>query len=105
MKADRWALLQSLFDELCDLPLDQRARRLNALDDDTLRTQLEALLLADEQPPTLLRAALDELAGLVDDPVVASGDQIGPYQIVEEIGRGGMGVVYRGPSGTMCRLP
>ncbi|MGH9651102.1 MAG: hypothetical protein ACRD3I_11610, partial [Terriglobales bacterium] len=26
---------------------------------------------------------------------VASGDRLGPYRVIEEIGRGGMGVVFR----------
>ena len=56
--------------------------------DAALRERVEALIVAHE-----------ESTGFLEDPAVAStreglGSSIGPYKLLQEIGEGGMGVVY-----------
>ena len=61
-------------------------------DDRTLRAEVESLLLAHERAGSFAeRPAVDELAGRPLQP----GDRLGPYEIVELLGAGGMGDVYR----------
>lgn len=85
-----------LFVEWVDLPLPQRSARLRELMtvEPELATELAALLQrfdGDPPPPDLARA--------LDDDAPESGDQagqrLGAYQLIEELGRGGMGTVWR----------
>jgi len=71
-----------------------------------LRRQVEALLRAHDEPDSLLdrpRIALDlpsggpppDLEVTLDQPLTEQpGSVIGPYKLLQEIGHGGMGVVY-----------
>jgi non-specific serine/threonine protein kinase/serine/threonine-protein kinase len=67
--------------------------------DKVLRREVEALIAADQQAGTgFLAGSAVEASSILAAPeelVSLAGTRIGPYQIVEEIGQGGMGTVYR----------
>ena len=58
-----------------------------------LRSELEAMLRAHHQPGGFLASRMEITCG-VTTPTESLGTQIGPYKLIEEIGEGGMGVVY-----------
>ncbi len=98
--AARWARVAAAFDAVADLP---RAERPAALDrlvrdgalDGGLRAEVESLLDADAEAATdtdsLDLGAHDAAALLDDGPVV--GERVGPWRVLRELGRGGMGRV------------
>ncbi|HJU37982.1 MAG TPA: serine/threonine-protein kinase, partial [Tahibacter sp.] len=98
-RAARWARAKDLFADLVALPAHERAAALDAHcgDDADLRRFVESLLAADvsygatRDDPMLrdVHAALDRLAS-----AIVRGRRFGAFAVVEEIGRGGMGVVY-----------
>ena len=96
--ADRYARAQELFDAAVDLPPKERATLLDqrCTGDSALRREVEALLEADaqtdsldEQPFVIPPDVFDEAA---DEQM--AGQHFGPYEVVREIGRGGLGSVY-----------
>jgi serine/threonine-protein kinase len=93
LPADRWGELSALFAELLELPPAERAARLAALTHDApLHTELASLLeSADdvgerfEQPASMPAS---------DPPLPQLGRRVGQYELLREIGQGGMGTVY-----------
>src|SRR6266508_2219274 len=67
---------------------------------DELHSEVSALLTAHDtagdfiQQPALVDVGLVASDGQKDSSVVVTGQRIGSYQIIRELGRGGMGSVY-----------
>ena len=91
---ERRRAIDDLFDGAVDLSPDLRGAWLQSrCDDAALRAEVEALLRANDETHALLdRSALDVAGPLVATP--SSEQRIGPYRVLRELGRGGMGVVY-----------
>ncbi len=97
MNPERWQRVKQLLEEAIALNAVERASFLDvACDGDIeLRREIDSLLASHEQAGTdFLETAVVNLSAGGPGPM-QSGRRIGVYQIVEEIGRGGMGEVYR----------
>ncbi len=62
--------------------------------DAKLRSRVEALLRSHDQAGSFLRGAAVDGTTELNSPLQPPGTQIGPYQLLEQIGEGGMGIVY-----------
>jgi eukaryotic-like serine/threonine-protein kinase len=98
MKSDRWQRTKQLLEEAIALNANERSSFLDrSCDGDAdLRREVDSLLSSHEQAGT---AFLKNPAASLKAPPVGTnaraGRRIGVYQIVDEIGHGGMGEVYR----------
>src|SRR6185436_470931 len=100
MDQERWERIKPILSAALERPAGERAALLaNACADDTsLRSDVESLI-----------AAHDGAGAFIDTPVLSilssaptagstassrAGLRIGPYQVIRELGHGGMGVVF-----------
>ena len=95
-----WARVTELFTATFEAAPEERRRMLDA-ESAELRRQVKALLDAHDSPGGVLdRPAISSLDGLdlsALTPVASVvGRMLGPYKVIREIGRGGMGAVYEG---------
>jgi predicted Ser/Thr protein kinase len=89
-----WTRLKALFNGALDQPAGHREQWLRdaAAGDLELLHEAQALVEAHETAGDFLE---QPIAVVPDDlATLAPGTRVGPYVIVEELGRGGMGVVY-----------
>ncbi len=87
--------MKEVFLHVSELPAGERAAEIDKLSggDGTLRQAVEELLAAETQPATLDSSTINLLSiGL--NRLNAKPGRISRYEIIREIGRGGMGTVY-----------
>jgi serine/threonine-protein kinase len=108
MTDDRWLRVKRLFEVAVQQPPSERSAFVLAAvaSDDALRCEVDALLEADcaaaelsHQWPMASQSLLAELQlGRSPEPpdaTLAAGDEVGPYRILDLLGSGGMGQVFR----------
>ncbi len=86
--------IEAIFHEVADLPAGERAAALDRLcsGDHSLRARVESLLAADGAATVgILKSSPLDTASIAEKP----GDVIDRYRLVERLGEGGFGVVYR----------
>ena len=88
MAAPSWNRVKQVLDAALDLPRDQRAAfvRRACGDNSALLVEVESLL-----------AAIEQSGSFIEHPgrALSPGDSISTYEVVEFLGAGGMGEVYR----------
>ncbi len=102
MDTQRWQRLATIFDEVIEATDDARAALLDRLcaGDMEVRREVEALIIADAAANRFDRD-VDAARNLVaadwacsdDSESTHAGERIGPWRVLHEVGRGGMGVV------------
>jgi eukaryotic-like serine/threonine-protein kinase len=101
MNRERWEQVSEILDQALRLPLRERSVYLAqiAASDPDLHREVNSLIASHEQAGSEFLNTLAAPTGSVQSAITGRdskvGRRLGPYQIVELIGVGGMGEVYR----------
>ena len=100
MTPERWLRAKQLFAQAFELPVDDRRALLEreASNDPDLMAEVQSLLKWHDEPEPHPEVAPEHLRAEVlapARPTGRTGERIGAYRVVEMIGTGGMGDVYK----------
>ena len=97
-----WDSRRALFEAALQLPPAERSAflRSQTVNDEATRREIESLLAAHEEGAAFLTesqgGAVRPDESVINAGRLTAGTRLGAYEIVERLGSGGMGEVYRG---------
>jgi len=108
MNPERWKKIEQLYHVALARDTNQRAAFLEqaCVGDDELRREVESLLAQEETTKGFLESPALEVAAEAmakEQSELLVGQRIGFYQVLEQIGAGGMGEVYRAHDTKLAR--
>ena len=99
MAAENWQKVREVFDSALGRPPEERQNFVNEVcgDDKTLLAEVESLLSSSDSAESFMETpAVAQVAGVIQAEVkhLEAGQNLGNYEIIKQIGEGGMGEVY-----------